>query len=442
MAEKEVNSPIRTGERGEGRREDSAIGPVSPSPGQANEVKFRKSAAKQIFSEGEEENPLLPKEEEAGHRGADGVSVSENHLKIDEEGSESEAESDEVSDAGLPARYTWKTYSGRTEDSGEDETDEIRGACTDNFGRTVGFLYILLVIVGLPKYLGGKGAQWRWDTEFLDVIVFLVGISFWPREQSSVKSRGPSVQLKTDSEANSKKMNGKVDGNWKLVHPEQDAARCSDESEMQRGTKNEHETERVTLTHSISSAPQTKRRKYYIDNIRFWVIFCVVTFHGSVTFGGVKTSGPLFLGLTKHNLLRPILLSLSAPGLWLMPLMFFISGYFGIASYEKKLNPESKVSRGGVHAYFVDNVVRIGLPIWIYAFVIQPIKGYVVFHGIWATGLASHRFVGTGGPAEAVTAQARLGFDPTLKYQHIPYSYDFSLSCSINTSINDTSTRV
>ena len=104
-----------------------------------------------------------------------------------------------------------------------------------------------------------------------------------------------------------------------------------------------------------------KVRLYFIDNLRILLITLIVMLHLSITYGGAGSwyyrnvpEGTISLPLTWHN---------ATVQAFSMGLFFLISGYFTPGSYDRK----------GPRKFFKDRLLRLGIPILCYDFIIGPL---------------------------------------------------------------------
>ncbi|MHC4190985.1 MAG: acyltransferase family protein [Planctomycetota bacterium] len=108
-----------------------------------------------------------------------------------------------------------------------------------------------------------------------------------------------------------------------------------------------------------------KARLLFIDNLRILLITLVIMLHLSVTYGGegswyYKEGQPddiSFVLLTWHN---------GTVQAFSMGFLFMISGYFTAASYDRK----------GPWRFLKDRLLRLGIPLLCYDFVIGPLLAY------------------------------------------------------------------
>jgi len=112
---------------------------------------------------------------------------------------------------------------------------------------------------------------------------------------------------------------------------------------------------------------QKRARLFFIDNLRILLITLVIMVHLSITYGGVggwyyKEGQPdkiSFVVLTWHN---------GTVQAFCMGLFFMISGYFTPGSYDRK----------GPWRFLKDRLLRLGIPMLFYDFVINPLIEYAL----------------------------------------------------------------
>jgi len=107
-------------------------------------------------------------------------------------------------------------------------------------------------------------------------------------------------------------------------------------------------------------------RLVFVDNVRIVLITLVIAVHVAITYGGVgswyytevrQPDAITLAALTFHN---AVIQSFS------MGLFFLLAGYFTPASYDRK----------GPWQFLKDRVLRLGIPLLFYGFVIQPLLIY------------------------------------------------------------------
>ncbi len=114
------------------------------------------------------------------------------------------------------------------------------------------------------------------------------------------------------------------------------------------------------------------KRFAYLDNLRSFVIFLVVVMHSNVTYSGYggwyyKEGNPDDLGI-----LSKLVFGLygSFTQAWFMGLLFFLAAYFAAKSLAKR----------GPAAFVKERLFRLGIPLLVYIFVIDPFIGYFIMN--------------------------------------------------------------
>jgi surface polysaccharide O-acyltransferase-like enzyme len=134
-------------------------------------------------------------------------------------------------------------------------------------------------------------------------------------------------------------------------------------------------------------------RILFIDNLRIFCIIIVVLIHTAVTYSGIGSwyyNEPLAMS-TAEKLF--FLLFQSHAQAFSMSLFFFISGYFIPASLERK----------GTGKFIHDRLVRLGIPVIIYIFIIHPICVKLAYPQVnvvnfISNGIKHIEFIGWTGP--------------------------------------------
>ena len=123
-----------------------------------------------------------------------------------------------------------------------------------------------------------------------------------------------------------------------------------------------------------------KPRLYFIDNLRILLITLVMMIHLSISFGG---EGSWYYKEGRADAFSAIMLTWhnATVQAFSMGLFFLISGYFTPASYDRK----------GARRFLKDRLMRLGIPILCYDFVIGPImvRPLVLF----GSGLSSSSYL-------------------------------------------------
>lgn len=110
----------------------------------------------------------------------------------------------------------------------------------------------------------------------------------------------------------------------------------------------------------------TSGRLVFLDNLRAFVVILVIVLHGSMSYMAYAPSWWYVLD-TQSNLFFTILvLLIDVP---IMPIMFFIAGYFVLPSLHKR----------GAAAFVREKFKRVGLP-WIFgALFLAPLTAYMIY---------------------------------------------------------------
>jgi len=109
-------------------------------------------------------------------------------------------------------------------------------------------------------------------------------------------------------------------------------------------------------------------RIVYLDNLRVFLTMLVVVFHTSIAYGGAGSW--ILKDIDDSELSVTVILLSIFTGVcqaFFMSLFFFVSTYFMPASYDKK----------GPLAFLKGRMVRIGIPLLFYYFIIGPITSWV-----------------------------------------------------------------
>jgi len=110
-----------------------------------------------------------------------------------------------------------------------------------------------------------------------------------------------------------------------------------------------------------------RARLFFIDNLRILLISLVIVVHLSVTYGGVggwyykEGQADMITStvLTVHNAINQS---------FFMGFLFLISGYFTAVSYDRK----------GPRRFLRDRLLRLGIPMLFYDFIINPLIEYAL----------------------------------------------------------------
>ncbi len=109
-------------------------------------------------------------------------------------------------------------------------------------------------------------------------------------------------------------------------------------------------------------------RLHYLDNLRTFAVMLVILHHTAITYGAV--GGWYYREVNDFTLTSVILTLFCAVNQsFFMGLLFFISGYFTPLSCDRK----------GPARFLTDKLIRLGVPLLAYIFIIGPLLIYFLF---------------------------------------------------------------
>jgi len=109
-------------------------------------------------------------------------------------------------------------------------------------------------------------------------------------------------------------------------------------------------------------------RLFFIDHLRVFLTILVVLHHVAMVYGGIQ---PFYYLETPTSLLAflvPMIFVLLNQG-WFMGAFFLLAGYFTPGSYDRK----------GTGSFIKDRVIRLGIPMLVFYFVLNPLSGLGYF---------------------------------------------------------------
>ena len=122
------------------------------------------------------------------------------------------------------------------------------------------------------------------------------------------------------------------------------------------------------MTQSTAARPAGKARLLYVDNLRVALISLVVIGHMAITYGAF---GDWYLTgegevSAAFDIITVLLVGVGAS--FLLGLFYMLSGYFTPGPYDRK----------GAGPFLADRLKRLGIPLALYALVINPVVTYLV----------------------------------------------------------------
>ncbi len=129
---------------------------------------------------------------------------------------------------------------------------------------------------------------------------------------------------------------------------------------------------------------QNSSKLQYINNLRILLIIMIIMIHVAITYGA---EGSWYYS-EQTDLVSGILLTMycAVTQSFALGFFFMISGYFTPGPYERK----------GPGKYFKDRLVRLGIPLLIYFFVLDPLIKYTLYTKLMGQTVPVMNLFGTG----------------------------------------------
>ena len=137
-------------------------------------------------------------------------------------------------------------------------------------------------------------------------------------------------------------------------------------------------------TNEIHPNNPKKNRLFFADHLRAALVILVVLHHVAMVYGGIQPFYYLETPASLTAFIVPMIFVLLNQG-WFMGALFLLAGYFTPGSYDRK----------GAGTYLTDRLIRLGIPLIVFYFVLSPISGigYFLMSGTTA-GLTWQTFWG------------------------------------------------
>ena len=120
-------------------------------------------------------------------------------------------------------------------------------------------------------------------------------------------------------------------------------------------------------TPSTSVLPPSKL--FYIDNIKLLMTVLVILHHAAITYGGPGSW--YYNEKTRHiGALIPITMFVSINQSFFMGFFFLLAAFFTPGSYKRK----------GIRKFVIDRLMRLGIPLLFYSFILSPVLSYLVYY--------------------------------------------------------------
>lgn len=148
---------------------------------------------------------------------------------------------------------------------------------------------------------------------------------------------------------------------------------------------------------NASREASRKPRLIFIDNLRAFLITLVILQHLAITYGAPTGLWYIHEGIVDLPAGFIYVFFLAANQAFFMGLLFLFAGYFTVPSFERK----------GSGQFIADRALRLGIPILIFIYIIDPLMKYALngFQGSLLSFFLSNPFEGLGfGPLWFVEA--------------------------------------
>src|ERR1700748_723281 len=115
--------------------------------------------------------------------------------------------------------------------------------------------------------------------------------------------------------------------------------------------------------------PGQPKKIHYIDTLKVLLTILVVLHHCFITYGA---PGGWYYSekTTQAAAIVPMTIFVSVNQSFFMGFFFFLSAYFIKASYDRK----------GAAKFTTDRLLRLGIPLVFYSFILSPILSYLVYY--------------------------------------------------------------
>lgn len=118
-----------------------------------------------------------------------------------------------------------------------------------------------------------------------------------------------------------------------------------------------------------SGAHNSAAKLFYIDNIKILLTVLVILHHTAIAY--CAPGGWYYTEKTARiAAIIPSTIFVSLNQSFFMGFFFLLSAYFTVSSYNRK----------GARQYFLDRLMRLGIPLMFYSFVLSPLLGYLVYY--------------------------------------------------------------
>jgi peptidoglycan/LPS O-acetylase OafA/YrhL len=133
---------------------------------------------------------------------------------------------------------------------------------------------------------------------------------------------------------------------------------------------------------SVTAAPvpaPSRVRLYFVDYLRAALVVLVILHHTAITYGG---SGSVYYTepATDSTALGLLSLFTNFNQAWFLGAFFLLSAYFTPGSFDRK----------GARQFLKDRLIRLGIPLLVFFFVINPLTIYLAFYHMTSAQLVAN----------------------------------------------------
>ncbi len=130
---------------------------------------------------------------------------------------------------------------------------------------------------------------------------------------------------------------------------------------------------------------QRRTQLLYVNNLRLLLIILIVMLHIAITYGA---EGSWYYSENTNDIATGVILTLfnAIVQSFVLGFFFMISGYFTPHSYDRK----------GAASFIKDRLLRLGIPFFVYFFVVSPILTYTLYVRFMARDLDIASMFGSG----------------------------------------------
>jgi glucan biosynthesis protein C len=135
---------------------------------------------------------------------------------------------------------------------------------------------------------------------------------------------------------------------------------------------------------SVTNERTTRRRLFFIDNLRTVLIILVVLWHMAITYGASGYWPYREVGQPDDLTALVFTLFGAVNGPFVLAFFYMIAGYFTPRSYDRR----------GPVSFFKGRLLRLGIPLLFYIIVFDPLIYYAISINVWGFGGSLWEYLG------------------------------------------------